>query len=90
LTISLPPGTKAFYFYAEPNHWATFSITVTVQETASASRGWALQVAGEGGAEYFGFYSKNSTISAIYVSSQETYAVGEFGIFGQRGVSGST
>src|SRR5690242_18962551 len=32
LTMTLPPATSAFYFYAEPNPFATFTVTATTQD----------------------------------------------------------
>jgi hypothetical protein len=79
--MTLPPSTKAFYFYAEPEKFMTFSITATSDDgTISGS----MPVAGEGGAEHFGFYATGSaTISTITVTvaDPDGFAVGEFGVF---------
>ena len=53
-TMTLPAGTKAFYFYAEPNPFAVFEITAT---TNSGTTSGPIPVDGAGGATYFGFYT---------------------------------
>src|SRR5713226_7850212 len=80
MTISLPPGTPAFYFYAEPNPFAFFNITATTQDGTSSG---AISVNGFHGASYFGFYTDGSTtLQTITVNSSADFAVGEFGITG--------
>jgi hypothetical protein len=79
VTITLPPGTKAFYFYAEPNNLTTFHVTATSDSTTSGS----VDVVGSSGAKYFGFYgTANATIDTITVVADDPlgFAVGEFGI----------
>jgi hypothetical protein len=80
LTMTLPAATKAFYFYAEPDQFQTFDITATSSDGTTSG---AVPVAGEGGAEYFGFYATGTaTISSITVTGTDPtgLAVGEFGI----------
>jgi hypothetical protein len=80
ITMTLPPGTKAFYFYAEPDEFMTFSITATSDDGTTSG---SVPVAGENGAEYFGFYATGSaTISTITVTGADPdgFAVGEFGV----------
>jgi hypothetical protein len=80
LTLTLPSGTEAFYFYAEPNQFATFTITATSDDGTTSG---AVPVYGEGGAEYFGFYGTGgASIASITVSATDPtgFAVGEFGI----------
>jgi hypothetical protein len=80
LTMTLPSSTKAFYFYAEPEQFMTFSITATSDDGTTSG---AVPVGGQGGAEYFGFYATGSaTISTITVTGADPdgFAVGEFGV----------
>jgi hypothetical protein len=80
VTISLPSGTQAFYFYAEPNAFAGFTITATAQDGTSSG---PVTVNGNAGAKYYGFYGTGgATLSSITVTDTDTsgFAVGEFGI----------
>jgi hypothetical protein len=80
LTITLPAGTKAFYLYAEPNVFASFSIDATAQDGTTSG---PIAVQGNSGAQYFGFYGTGgATLASITVTSTDTsgFAVGEFGI----------
>jgi hypothetical protein len=45
ITITLPAGTKAFYFYAEPEQFAVFSVQATAQDGTTPGR----SVQGEAG-----------------------------------------
>jgi hypothetical protein len=78
ITITLPPGTKAFYLYAEPNQFEDFDVSaVTGNGTTSGTQ----TVYGDSGASYFGFYTVGSkTLKEITVSAADDIAVGEFGI----------
>jgi GDSL-like lipase/acylhydrolase family protein len=87
-TITLPSDTSAFYFYAEPDPFAVFSMTAVAQDGTSTSSGPIL-VDGFAGARYFGFCSQGSdSIASITISSAADFAVGEFGI--STGTSSST
>jgi hypothetical protein len=80
VTISLPPSTSAFYFYAEPDPFSTFDITATTSDGATSG---AVPVYGAYGAQYFGFYTDGSVqLESITVSSDVDFALGEFGING--------
>ena len=93
LTMTLPAGTTAFHFYAEPNVRfisegvrASFDFTVTTSngETVVVSSG-NVPIEGDAGARGFGFYTSNTTIATITVTTVEAaggFAVGEFGIAG--------
>lgn len=78
--LTLPPNTGAFYLYAEPNEFGSFTISAAAQDGTMASVG----VEGDGGAQYFGFYGTGGdTIDTITVTAPagaNGYAVGEFGI----------
>jgi PASTA domain len=87
MTFTLPPGTKAFYFYAQPFGNLgdvppqTWPMSATAQDgTASGT----IRVAGAdlGGAQYFGFYTDGSAnLTSIRVDSPlMDFLVGEFGI----------
>lgn len=79
VTITLPAGTQAFYFYAEPDSFGTVAFTATAQDGTSSG---PVEVAGGAGARYFGFYttSSSSPLSSITVSASGEFAVGEFGV----------
>jgi hypothetical protein len=78
VTLTLPAGTTAFYFYAEPDPFDIFDITAT---TNSGSTSGAVAVNGASGANGFGFYTDASdTIATITISSSVDFAFGEFGI----------
>jgi hypothetical protein len=81
-TITLPPGTKAFYLYAEPQQFAVFSVEATAQDGTTSG---PINVPGQAGAQYFGFYGTgDATLSSITVTTADPtgFAVGEFGING--------
>jgi len=86
LTITLPPGTKAFYLYAEPNRFKTYGFKVKAKG-GPGSKGE--KIFGNSGARFFGFYATGKkTLTAIIVNggphivtgSSKGFAVGEFGI----------
>jgi hypothetical protein len=79
-TMTLPIGTPAFYFYAEPNDLAMLTITATSDDGTTSG---PISVTGNGGAQCFGFYGVGgATISSITVTTSDSlgFAVGEFGI----------
>ena len=77
-TVTLPPGTSAFYLYAEPDPFAVFNITAVAQDGTTSG---PIAVDGFAGASYYGFYSTGSeTLASITVSSDVDFAIGEFGI----------
>ena len=80
ITITLPAGTKAFYFYAEPNTFDVFSVEATAQDGTTSG---PIAVQGNSGAKYFGFYGTgDATLESITITTSDTsgLAVGEFGI----------
>lgn len=82
VTITLPAGTEAFYFYAEPCVWTSHTITASIPGLVSSG---AVSVTGKAGAKYFGFYATGDvSLSAITVRSSYTFAIGEFGISGSQ------
>jgi hypothetical protein len=75
-TLTLPVGTGAFYFFAEPNPFSPFTITAVVGGTALSQ-----VVDGSGGAKIFAVYTDDyAQIDSITISSSADFAVGEFGI----------
>lgn len=77
--LTMPAGTQAFYLYAEPEPFQTYTITVTGDDGTFLSQ----SVAGQAGARGFGLYGG---ISSIQVSSDIDFAIGEFGISGTEPV----
>jgi hypothetical protein len=77
----MPSNTYAFYFYAEPNSFSTYTLSATTNDGGSSG---SISVTGNGGAKYFGFYATgSSTLSTITInvpSAANGFAVGEFGI----------
>jgi hypothetical protein len=86
LTLKLPGGATAFYFYAEPDDFDEFTMTATAQDGTTSG---PIAVQGEAGANYFGFYTskKKSPLVSISISSADEFAVGEFGIAGSNVVT---
>jgi hypothetical protein len=85
--LTMPPGTKAFYLYAEPNSFGLHRINATAvgSDGSFASSGY-VQVEGFGGARFYGFYANAfTTITRIVVTAKSDangFAIGEFGIAG--------
>jgi hypothetical protein len=89
IVLTLPPGTSAFYFYAEPVQYQVLTITATNSDGTTSG---AVPVQGQGGAEYFGFYSTDSTpltSVAVTTADPDGFAVGEFGVSQGFSVTGS-
>ncbi len=83
LTMTLPQGTVAFYFYAETWDFGAFVVTATASGGATLSTSVAAE--GNSGAHYIGFYSPNGTaLTSITVTqpgnTSNGFTVGEFGI----------
>ncbi|MBK9271466.1 MAG: hypothetical protein IPM48_07700 [Saprospiraceae bacterium] len=82
VTISLPPGTRAFYLYAEGNAFNIANITAMANDGTSSG---PIPVNGGSGATYFGFYttSQSCMLSSIIVNvspNANGFAIGEFAI----------
>lgn len=80
VTIDLPTGTNAFYFYAEPNTFDSFTVEAIANDGTSSE---PIDVEGNSGARYFGFYgTEGRTVASITVSASDPsgFAIGEFGI----------
>ncbi len=76
VTITLAPGTGAFYFYAEPNNFGEHVITAVSGNTTLS-----IPVIGDSGANGWGFYTDDfSALTSITISSETNdFAIGEFG-----------
>ncbi|MDQ3140737.1 MAG: hypothetical protein M3Q56_00665, partial [Bacteroidota bacterium] len=76
--INLPAGTKAFYLYVDPEPLSTFEVIARANDGTADT----LQVNGNGGAAYVGFFvnRKGCVLTTITISSTVAFAVGEFGI----------
>jgi hypothetical protein len=80
VALTLPASAQAFYFYAEPNEFSNFSIDATNSDGTTSG---PIQVSGDSGAEYFGFYSTGSaalTSITVTTADPDGFAIGEFGI----------
>jgi hypothetical protein len=81
LTMTLPSGTGAFYFYAEPNAFATFTVQAVAQDGTTSG---PVAVNGAGGATYLGFYGTGGaqvrTVTVTTDAAAQGFAVGEFGV----------
>lgn len=81
VTVTLPPGTGAFYAYAEPNLFQDYDMSATAAGGATSGN---ITVYGDAGAKYFGFYATcgHTLHSITYTDSggDSGMAIGEFGI----------
>lgn len=77
VTVTLPAGTGAFRFYAEPDPFAVINITATAQDGTTTG---PIPVDGNGGAQYFGVYTTSSTLASVTITSTTDFAIGEFGL----------
>jgi murein DD-endopeptidase MepM/ murein hydrolase activator NlpD len=80
ITFTLPSQANAFYFYAEPAQFTTFTISATISDGTTSG---PISVAGDAGAQYFGFYTTGAApLKTITVtgSDPDGFAIGEFGI----------
>lgn len=81
-TLTLPPGTTAFGFYAEPNNLSPTIEAVTNDGTTSGP----IVVNFSSGATGFGFYTTaGETISTVTITkggAADGFAIGEFSIAG--------
>ena len=80
VTLTLPVGTGAFYFYVEPDY-GTHTFTAVAQDSTTSG---SISIGWEGGAKYFGFYgTAGDSIQSIVItaaSGTDSFAVGEFGL----------
>jgi hypothetical protein len=80
LTLTLPPDTGAFIFFAEPQPFQWYTIVATANDDTVVSQ----EVHGSSGAKGYGFWTDGSTpLESIHVKmsySGTSMAVGEFSI----------
>jgi hypothetical protein len=81
LKMTLPSGTGAFYFYAEPDAFGTFTVQAVAQNGTTSG---PVLVNGAGGATYLGFYGTGGaqvhTVTVRTHAAAQGFAVGEFGV----------
>ena len=79
ITLTLPPQTVAFAFYAQPSEPGSFTIDATNGDGTSSGE---VPVSGTSGAEYFGFYAGDLLLTSITITTGDPggFAIGEFGI----------
>jgi hypothetical protein len=75
-SITLPSGTKAVYFYVEPNPFSLQTFNVTADGVSSGS----FTAHGSSGATYVGVYNSSGSISSISITCDTDFASGEFAI----------
>ena len=82
ITLTMPEGTSAFYFYAQPNSLSLHTISANTSDGISTSIEINQDVEGHRGASYYGFYgTEGSMVSSITVACETVdFAIGEFGI----------
>ena len=83
-TLTLPPGTTAFYFYSEPDQYGTYSVTAVTDSGTSSGAIPVTVGTSSGAANGFGFYADGGdsikTITISVDASIDGYALAEFGI----------
>ena len=82
VSISLPSGTSAFYFYAQPQNAGVHTITAVAFDGISEIETISQDVEGDSGASYYGFYGTEGTLITeitVYGGTID-FAIGEFGI----------
>jgi hypothetical protein len=75
-TFTLLPGekTRGIGFYAEPDLFSTYSVTLAADNGASLTE----LVNGDAGAQFFGFSAPAGTVTSFTISSGDDFAVGDF------------
>ena len=88
-TLTLPPNTKAFYFYAQGNVFSSHTFTVTTNGGATSGpvSVSTSPAGGADGATGFAFYSTaGETITSISIDAPTSGGIS----FGEFGISGGT
>jgi len=83
VSVTLPPGTLAFYMYSMPNYPATYNITATMQDGTTTGPIPVVGGAASNKSQYFGVYTTGSSpIAKITVTGPAAYgfAIGQFAI----------
>ena len=87
VTLTLPSGTRAFFFYAEPNRFGgPYTVTATSSNGTTSGPVTFTGVGFGVRAQYFGFYmstTTSATLASITISNNASTdtIVGEFGIY---------
>jgi hypothetical protein len=79
--IVLPDGTKAFYFYVEPNPFTQQQFEVIADGVSSGP----FSAIGDSGAKYVGVYNPTGTVKNIEIRCSTDFASGEYGWAGGDG-----
>ncbi len=83
-TLTLPPGTTAFYFYSQPDQYGTESVTAVTDSGTSSGPIPVTVGTSSGAANGFAFYADGGdsikTITISVDASIEGFALAEFGI----------
>lgn len=85
-TLTLPPGTRAFVLYAEPNAFAVGPRVEIVNAAGVSGRpsshapGAAVDTDGNAGAKGYGFFAPAGSpeLSCVRINADTDFAVGEF------------
>ena len=89
ITLTLPPNTRAFYFYAQSDQYGTWNVTATTNSGATSGQIPVSTNNEVGAANGFGFYSTaGEVITSITISTDAQLtggAVAEFGISSEAG-----
>jgi hypothetical protein len=75
-SIKLPAGTRAFYFYVEPN---PLDDLYEFQVKADGVLSPIFEAHGSSGAKYVGVYNTAGTINSIEIACEVDFASGEYG-----------
>lgn len=80
--ILLPQGTRAFYFYTEPNVYSNYTAEAIADDGTTSG---PITIQGYAGAKFIGFYVTGSqcllkTIKITYPPAAGGFAIAEFGI----------
>ena len=82
VTMTMPQGTSAFYFYAQPNSFSLHTISANTSDGINFDIEINQDVEGYQGASYYGFYgTEGSVVFSVTVTCEMAdFAIGEFGI----------
>ena len=82
VTMTIPEGTSAFYFYAQPSSYSFHAVYASASDGINVGIEINQDIDGYQGASYYGFYgTEGSKIYSITVACETSgFAIGEFGI----------